>query len=662
MRALWAAAAAAGVAAAADPAVRLQAAAEPGALAAALRSAAAVLGTRPAEVALAPGVHTLSAPLSLPVGAHRLTLRGPRAGGARVSGGVAVTGWVRDADAPWRWRAPAPAGLSAISQLWVGGQRRIPARSPTMQYDGVGPAGASMSYITAKPGQLLAKYANVSALRVVKYEHWTASSHRVASVSGTRVTLAHPVAFHYSTDAASGKRYYLENAAEYLASGSGQFYHDEGAGVLLYAPTAAELGAGGTFTAEVMAPRLVELVSSSGVSDVHLADVAFEHAGVEWAACLSGDCMAQSASFLTTAALRWVNSTRIVLERVNVSHTGGYGVWFGEGVTDSLMSGCRVSDVGAGGVRIGEATGGQDQPGRLARNVTVADSVLADGGHVYREGCGVLMQAASGCGVVHNEIARFHYTGVSVGWTWNYVLTTESRNTVGWNNMHTIGMGDLSDMGCVYHLGYDPGTRIVNNICSNVTSYDYGGWGYYTDQASRFVEIRDNIAYNTKCSGFHQHYGIDNVLENNIFYNVNAGGCDAAVRSSAHASGEGATSSFTFRGNIVSWRVGPLFTATSWNSFANETFANNVYWNGAAGGITFPCPKPAPAGPAAAAGANMTGCSLASWRQRGQDTASVIADPLLTDPDRGDFSLRPGSPALKLGFKPIDTSSVGPRL
>jgi hypothetical protein len=37
----------------------------------------------------------------------------------------------------------------------------------------------------------------------------------------------------------------------------------------------------------------------------------------------------------------------------------------------------------------------------------------------------------------------------------------------------------------------------------------------------------------------------------------------------------------------------------------------------------------------------------------------VIADPMFVNADAGDFSLKPDSPALKLGFKPIDTSKVG---
>ena len=39
-------------------------------------------------------------------------------------------------------------------------------------------------------------------------------------------------------------------------------------------------------------------------------------------------------------------------------------------------------------------------------------------------------------------------------------------------------MGETSDLGCVYHLGMDIGTSIHGNVCSNVSSFDYGAMGY----------------------------------------------------------------------------------------------------------------------------------------------------------------------------------------
>ena len=53
--------------------------------------------------------------------------------------------------------------------------------------------------------------------------------------------------------------------------------------------------------------------------------------------------------------------------------------------------------------------------------------------------------------------------------------------------------------------------------------------------------------------------------------------------------------------------------------------------------------------------------SLGEWRAAsGNDGASVVGDPLLRDPARGDFTVLPASPAWALGWRAIDTSRVGP--
>ena len=45
----------------------------------------------------------------------------------------------------------------------------------------------------------------------------------------------------------------------------------------------------------------------------------------------------------------------------------------------------------------------------------------------------------------------------------------------------------------------------------------------------------------------------------------------------------------------------------------------------------------------------------------GQDKHSVVADPQFTNAAKHDYTLQPGSPALKLRFQQIDLSTIGPR-
>ena len=51
--------------------------------------------------------------------------------------------------------------------------------------------------------------------------------------------------------------------------------------------------------------------------------------------------------------------------------------------------------------------------------------------------------------------------------------------------------------------------------------------------------------------------------------------------------------------------------------------------------------------------------TLEEWRTLGYDQHSVYSDPLFVDAAKGDYRVRPESPALKLGFKNFETNSAG---
>ena len=50
---------------------------------------------------------------------------------------------------------------------------------------------------------------------------------------------------------------------------------------------------------------------------------------------------------------------------------------------------------------------------------------------------------------------------------------------------------------------------------------------------------------------------------------------------------------------------------------------------------------------------------LHKWQEVGFDQGSAVADPLFMDVSRRDFHLQRGSPALELGFQPIEVDGIG---
>jgi len=187
-------------------------------------------------------------------------------------------------------------------------------------------------------------------------------------------------------------------------------------------------------------------------------------------------------------------------------------------------------------------------------------------------------------------------------------------------------------MGGIYTLGESQGTVVLGNIFHDIYCYSYGGWGMYTDEGSTGILFENNLVYNTTDGGFHQHYGKENIIRNNIFINSQKHQIQL-TRAEEHLS-------FIFENNIIYWTTKGPAIAGPWDR-AKVISQNNCWWNGGGEPVTF------------------WGRSLAEWQKLGQEEGSIVADPLFVDVARGDFRLRPNSPALKIGFKPFDWTKAG---
>ena len=564
-----------------------------------------------------------------------------------ISGGRTIGGWKKQGDGPiWTTTVPGVTdGQWYFRQLFVDGRRCTPARTPNDDFfHSAGPGVPYTDHGAARGDPKtkisihyqdddLKRWSNLDDAIVVVYHSWTASRHRIKSLD----TDAKLVEFTAPSGWPMGywdknQRYYVEFIPEGLDA-PGEWYLDRKTGRLSYYPLPGQdMTKALAVAAEGEELLRLEGDPAAGKFVDHLAFecLSFQHTG--WTMPAAETVDGQAAAGLKTATVYCRGARHCRLQRCEISHTGGYGLWLQLGCKDNLVDQCQIHDLGAGGVRIGETSLPSESEQQTERN-TVHNCFIHDGGNVYHAGIGVWLGRTSHNNINHNDIRNFLYTGVSVGWSWGYAPSTANHNLIEYNHIHHLGYAQLSDMGGIYCLGLSPGTKLRHNLIHDVLSYAYGGWGLYTDEGSTGILMENNVVYRVKDGAFHQHYGQDNTAMNNIL-------ALSATYGQIRRSREEEHNSFTVERNVI-YSDGVTMLGGNWSN-GNFTLANNCYFDASGKEPTFP-----------------GGLTLKEWQAKGHDAESIVADPKFADPGKFDFSLAADSPAVKLGFKPIDVSQCG---
>ncbi len=550
-----------------------------------------------------------------------------------VSGGRLLQGWKRGEGKLWVLTIPeVKEGKEYYRQLFVNGERRTRARIPNKGfYRMEGEISTEdPAQFQFRPGDIKKEWAERGDVEIVGLAKWAEFRHWLRKVEEETHTATLSGKIH-SWIREPNERYWIENVFEGLNS-PGEWYLDRRTGLLYYWPLPQE----DMEKAEVIVPRLPQLVIFEGdferkkpVQYITLKGLTFSH--TDWTLPEGGYADVQAA-FDIPAAIQAKGAVSLRIEGCTFIHLGNYAVEFSRGCRYNRIDGNEMTDLGAGGVKIGEPQI-RSEDFDLTFGNQVVNNHIYNIGIVYPAAVGVWVGQSSENRIAHNHIHDTYYTGISVGWTWGYGPTNAKGNIIEYNHVHHIGRGLLSDMGAVYTLGVQPGTVIRNNLFHDINAYDYGGWGIYPDEGSSHLLIEKNIVYNTKTGGFHQHYGRENIVRNNIFALAKTGQI-IRTRSEPHLS-------FIFERNIVYWKEGPLLGG-NWEG-DQYRLDYNLYFNASGVPIRF------------------GQWSFEEWQARGQDIHSLIADPLFLAPEEGDFRLKRNSPAFKLGFQPIDVSRVGPR-
>lgn len=569
-----------------------------------------------------------------------------------LSGGRPIAGWKMGPSKVWSARVPEVAeGKWYFQQLFVNGKRRTRARSPNDGYFTiVRKAPPEVDPITGKettqdrtafvysPGDLK-PWPDLKEVNAIVFHSWETSRLRIAEIDEANhlVHFTGPACWPFE-NFGPRQRYYVENFAEALDA-PGEWYLDRRSGVVTYYPMPGE----DMERAEVVAPYLTRSVELRGdaelglcVEHVTLKGLRFHYQ--DWTLEPQGHSDPQAAVTVPAAVIA-DGAPNCTIERCEVAHVGDYGIWFRRGCKNNRIVHNRVHDLGAGGVRVGEAGMAASDAAESSANV-VDNNHIFDGGHVYPAGVGVWVAQSSHNTISHNEIHDLYYSGMSIGWNWGDEPNRCHHNTIEYNHVHHVMSGVLNDGGAIYTLGSSPGSIIRNNVLHDVWPYNAIGWGIYLDATCSQYLVENNIVYNTLSGSLmYNNGGHEHTIQNNVF------------AFSAHQMiwPYWEKRPNTFRRNILYLTQGSLFIPWAESTLKQRLkdkdplgeWDYNVYYSPKEPELRF------------------FSHDFSEWQALELDQHSAITDPQFVNADGYDFRLKPTSPALRLGFKQIDTSMVG---
>ena len=552
------------------------------------------------------------------------------------------------------WAANIPqfrGAEDAFGEMWMNGKRRQMARWPHKGYFEAGDVPGLTKDTKLQDGQNsfhykgddLKNWPDAAEAEVVLMSLWAESHLPVESID-EKEKLIH---FTKSTvhKMSAGDRYFIRGAAEMLDE-PGEWYFNRKTATLYYYPMPGEQILGN----EVIVPWHEQVLRLAGAPEKaefveHITFKGITFANSEWDVPRGKPRLAgmkpagfNQAEWGVPGAV-WGEGVRdCTFEGCTVTHCGNYGIELARGCQHDKISYCTLTDLGAGGIKLGE-TKIRPAEAEQAKGNEVSDCTIADCGITLPSAIGIWLGQTPHNLISHNEIRGLWYTGISIGWTWGYGNSLARDNIIEFNHVHHIGSPAdgvepiLSDMGAIYTLGKEPGTIVRNNLFHDIAGLRYGGWGIYFDEGSTGILAENNLVYRTTHGGFHQHYGENNIVRNNIF----AFGRDAQIRRTRvedHLS-------FTFEKNLVYWKEGVLLDG-DWSKL-NVAFDGNTYWHVGGGEFKF---------------GKMT---WDEWRKAGMDEHGQIRDPGFVDAEHADFHLKPGAETDFAGFVPSDVSTAGPR-
>ncbi|MBI2504427.1 MAG: right-handed parallel beta-helix repeat-containing protein [Candidatus Latescibacteria bacterium] len=520
-----------------------------------------------------------------------------------------------------------------------------------------------------------------------------------------RASRPYSPSLNVATRLLKGNRFYVENLLEDLTE-PGEWCLDTDTGTVYFRPPEE-----GAFDAEaVSAPATERLVQLIGTPEHPLRHVALR--GLTFTQTLAGfphpdayyktpnaapavyledteDCAVEDCCFDAVGgdAIRLQNcNTRARITGNEIAYAGAYGIFVG-----SFQRGFARHDTRSGDSPSPPEwyTNLEDQEATVlawpkSREHLIADNHIHHVGVYEKHACGICFFGVSciDTTVCHNHIHHVPRFGIGL-------LSGFGRVIVEYNELHHLSEETCDTGGICSNRWYTyerdaelaQGCIVRFNRVRDVIgcgAYDakaepggseraggkvwtpYYSWAIYFDNAPMHTQVYGNIcARNTLGGIMISHWGKDVVVENNVF--VDSG------QSQAYMLFAGRMSGIRLRRNIFAYsnpRADFMRLNLAKDADLQAIFAevdHNLYFPPPGRVLTFSGLPGEAVERAGLEEVQRVGRDLAGWKALGFDQHSVVADPLFIDPENDNYDLKPGSPALALGFVPIDTSRIGPR-
>jgi len=565
-------------------------------------------------------------------------------------------------------KANVPADVKIIDQLFVNGKRQHMARFPNFDARAKFFGGTSGDAISAQHAKSWNNPAG-GYMHALHSSMWGSKHYRIVDVDSDG-----KIKFQGGWQENRGggwdqfyrggyhKNYlFVENILDELDA-EAEWYFDEKDRILYLKPEAGT----NLNKAEIIAAGLTELIVVKGSTDKPVKNITFKGITFRhtkrvflepYERLLRGDW-----SIARLAAVRFTGAEDCSVQDCAFEDLGGNGLLLSGYNRNVDVLANRFTRLGESGVCIvGDLkavrtpaisysnTVPQDQidlvPGPntpdYPKQCRISNNLMDRFGIIGKQVAGVMISMAEEITVSHNTIYQCPRAAICINdgcWGGHLIEYNDAFNTVRESGDH----GPFNSWGrdrwwkTSYNGGRDLETFAkarskldnykVTQIRYNRFSHPGGhSWGIDLDDGSSNYHVYSNLCLGM---GIKLREGFYRRVENNIIihgffgFHIWLPGCDDVVE----------------RNIVVDDNPYRLIRA---NPNYAKSFNRNLFWN-EGGHIRF------------------DKGSFEAWKKRNLDTESLIADPLFIDPAKGDYRVRPNSPALKLGFKnfPMDNFGV----